>query len=48
MKLIDERRRDSTYNIVKITILYTITKRGYTRVLPLELVSKGRGKRKNN
>jgi hypothetical protein len=48
MKLIDERKRDSIYDIVKTTILYVTTKRSYTRVPPLELVSEGKGRRKNS
>jgi hypothetical protein len=39
-KLINERRRDSTYNIVETTILYITTRRSHARAPPLELVSK--------
>jgi hypothetical protein len=48
MKLINKRRRDFTYNIVKITILYIITKWSYTQVLSLELINKGKRRKKNN
>jgi len=48
MKLINGKRRDSTYSIVKITILYMTIELGYIRVLPLKLVGRGKRKKKNN
>jgi len=48
MRLINEGKRDSTYSIVKTTILYATIERGYIRVPPLELVSRGKGKGKNS
>jgi hypothetical protein len=48
MKLISKRKKDFTFNIAKITILYITIKLDYIRVFLFKLINKINKKRRNN